>query len=315
MDEDLQHLAGRLRQDKTAREQLAALLAPELAAAQIGSAWERARPFLAGASSALVVLLAFLVPSLQEQWDRFRTRASIERYAAIGRTLMQQEHFASAEQAYGRALELAGMQREDLLEGQLRARVLRIYDTPEWRAKPDESVTEADFVYLLAAEGVSDHRQERASTLGAYGTYLAGLKRWVDAEANLKESVALDPSAATPHINLGNLYDDQGQGTQAEAEYRRAIELNPNEANAHYDLGLLLSETGRMPAAVEELSASVKLAPQDVLARVALAEVLEALKRYPESFAQTKAALKLAPGNDQAKALALRLAGEGRHKR
>jgi len=315
MDEDLQHLAERLRQDKAAREQLADLLAPELASARAGSAWERARPFLAGASSALVVLLAFLVPSLQEQWDRLRTRSSIERYAAIGRTLMQQEHYASAEQAYGRALELAGMQREDLLEGQLRARVLRIYDTPEWRAQPDQSVTEADFVYLLAAEGAADHRQERASTLGAYGTYLAGLKRWVDAEANLKESMALDPAAATPHINLGNLYDDQGKPAQAEAQYRRALELNPMEANAHYDLGLLLGETGRVPAAAEELSASVKLAPQDVLARVAFAEVLETLKRYPESLAQAAAALKLAPGNAQARALALRLRGETARRR
>ena len=227
---------------------------------------------------------------------------------------MQQEHYASAEQAYGRALELAGMQREDLLEGQMRARVLKIYDTPEWRAKPDESVTEADFVYLLAAERAEDHRHERASTLGAYGTYLAGLKRWVDSEANLKESIALDPAAVRPHINLGNLYDDQGKVALAEVEYRRALEINPADANAHYDLGLLLNESGRSSAAEKELAESVRLAPQDALAHVALAEVLEMLKRYPESLAQAEAALKLAPANEQAAALALRLKHRG-HRR
>jgi tetratricopeptide (TPR) repeat protein len=194
-----------------------------------------------------------------------------------------------------------------LLEGQLRARVLKIYDTPEWRAKPDESVTEADFAYLLAVEGAAEHAHERASTLGAYGAYLAGLKRWVDAEASLKESLALDAAAATPHIDLGNLYDDQGKMAQAESEYRRAIELSPKEANAHYDLGLLLNETGRAQAGAEELAASVQLAPQDVLARIALAEALETLKRIPESLAQAEAALRLAPGNAEAKSLVLRL--------
>lgn len=307
MSDDLQPLIDRLAADPQQRARLATLLAQDLASATPQSFWTRARPFLAGLSSAAVVLLAFLVPSMQDQWDRFKTREAIERYAQVGASLMQDEHYESAEQAYGRALELAGNQRLDLLEGQLRARVMRVYDDPAWNGKNDETITEADFLYLLELESARDKPAQRAATVGAYGVFLAGLKRWTEAESRLKEAAALDPKAAAPHIHLGNLFDDLGRSADAEAQYRAAIALNPREPNAHYDLGLLLEAAGRHSDAAAEFARSVQAAPQDVSNRIAWIEALQAEGKTAEAWQQCEAALRLAPDNAELSALAKRL--------
>lgn len=312
MSDDAEHWVAAVISDAQARRKLAAALAGELQLERRSTAWRRTRPVLAGLSSAAVILLAFLVPSLQDQWDRYKTRAAIDRYADVGRGLMHDEHYESAEQAYGRALELAGNQRMDLLEGQLRARVMRVYDSNEWRAKANESVTEADFLYLLQLEGRSNNPAEHATTLGAYGAYLAGLKRWSEAEKRLKEAMRADPKATAPHIHVGNLYDDLGRSAEAEAEYRRAIALDPREPNAHYNLGLLLNETKRAAMAEGEFKLAVDLDPQDAADQVALVETLAAEQKMADALAQAIAAQKLLPGNKDIAALVQRLSTDHR---
>jgi tetratricopeptide (TPR) repeat protein len=311
MNERVEHVAQGLANDEAGIRRLAALVATELQ--QRASLWQRARPFLAGLSSALVVLLAFLVPAIQEQWDRFKARDAVDRYALAGRNLLRNEHYESAEQAYGRALELAGTQRLDLLEGQLRSRVMRIYDTPEWVARPDDAISEADFVYLMELEPAATRRLERASTVGAYGVYLAGLRRWSDAEAALKEAAQLDPPSALPHIHLGNLYDDLNRPAAAEAEYRRALALEPREASAHFNLGLLLHGSGRTAAAAAEFSRAVDLAPDDAASRVQLIEALTALGQRHAALVQAELGLQRLPRDPDIQRLRQRLKAGNRH--
>jgi Tfp pilus assembly protein PilF len=299
MSSTADRLVDEVAANEEARHRLARMIADDLAQRDASSRWRRLRPFLAGLSSGAVLVLAFLLPSLQEQWDLHKTRSAIDRYAEVGRDLMRHEQYTAAEQAFGRALELSGNQRLDLLEGQLKAKVMRIYDTPEWRANPDEDIAEADFIYLLEIETAAEHPHERASTLGAYGAYLAGQKRLSDAESNLKEAIRLDATAAAPHIHLGNVYDDEDKSADAEAEYRRAIVLNPREANARYNLGLLLAATSRPALAETELRQSVALQPEDTTARLALIEVLEALGKNSDALQQAQAAAKLDPDNAQ----------------
>lgn len=214
--------------------------------------WSKARTFIAGASSAAVVLLAFLVPSLQDQWDRHETRLAVDRYVSVGDRLLQEGHYASAEQSYNRAVELAGYQRYDLIEKQLRARVMRVYEDPAWHGRTPDEVTEADYIYLLEVQRGPAQARERAATLSAYGVYLAGLNRLSDAEARLQESAALDPKSPDPHVNLGNLFDDLHRYTDAESQYRAALALDPKGASAAYNLGLLLLARNR-PAEAEPL--------------------------------------------------------------
>jgi tetratricopeptide (TPR) repeat protein len=256
-----QDLVASLLADPQARRSLVEALASDLKSSARDSFWQRARPFLAGASSALVVLLAFLIPSLQDQWDRYQTRAAVDRYAAVGEKLMQDGQFQSAEQAFARAVELAGFQRNDLLENQIRSRVMRVYENPEWRGAVTEDVTEADFVYLLETEKGPASGWRRASTLAAYGAFLASKNRLREAEARLAESIQLDARNADAHVHLGNVYDDLKRPADAEREYRRAIALNPDETNAHYNLGLLLAEQQRNSEAETELRVALARNP------------------------------------------------------
>lgn len=267
------NLVDSLLADPQARQRLSQALAADLKAAGKDSFWQRARFFLAGASSALVVLLAFLIPSLQDQWDRYQTRAAVDRYAAIGQQLMQDGQYQSAEQAFTRAVELAGFQRHDLLENQIRSRVMRVYENEEWRGPVAEDVTEADFAFLLQTETGQAAATRRAATLAAYGAFLAGKKRYRDAEARLQESIQLDTRNADAHVHLGNVYDDLKRPADAEREYRRAIALEPGETNAHYNLGLLLMEQQRNSEAETELRLALARNPGNAEITKALADL------------------------------------------
>jgi Flp pilus assembly protein TadD len=259
--------------------------------------WSRARTFLAGASSASVVLLAFLIPSLQDQWDRHESRQAVDRYVAVGERLMQEGHFASAEQSFDRAVELAGYQRYDLIEKQIRARVMRVYEDPSWRGETPEEITEADYIYLLEVQKAPARARERAATLAAYGVFLAGMNRLPDAEARFKEAVQVDPKNADAHVNLGNLFDDLRRASDAEREYRAAMALDPKGVSARYNLGLLLMARGR-PAEAEPVFRSILAnGPGDSDVRLGLVESLDAQGKRDAARNEARAALEVDPAN------------------
>ncbi len=41
-------------------------------------------PFLASLGGATVMILAFFIPSLQDQWDRYQSRKVIEEFVTLG---------------------------------------------------------------------------------------------------------------------------------------------------------------------------------------------------------------------------------------
>ena len=291
------HLVNLLKSDAELRRLMAAELAREMNSAKHATFWTRARPFIAGASSALVVLLAFLIPSLQDQWDRYKTRAAVEHYAAIGERLLQSGHFATAEQAFNRATELAGNQRHDLLEKQMQSRIMRIYDNPEWRGKVSGEISEADFIYLLESESATGEKREKAVTLAAYGAYLAGENRLNDAEARLKESLALDAHSADAEIHLGNVYDDLKRPEAAEQAYRRAIGIDPHESSAHYNLALLLQERGRATEAEAEYRVILESGTRSSDVLLGLIDSLESQGKRSAALHIAQAELALEPGN------------------
>ena len=96
-------------------------------------------------------------------------RVAVDRYVQIGRNLMRSGQYDSAEGAFNRAVELSGNQRLDLIEDQTRARVMRIYDDPQWRGEVEEDIREADFVYLLALESFA--RRCQAPCRDAHGLW------------------------------------------------------------------------------------------------------------------------------------------------
>jgi tetratricopeptide (TPR) repeat protein len=78
----------------------------------------------------------------------------------------------------------------------------------------------------------------------------------------LKKSIALDPSLAEAHLQLGNLYSDQKKYADSIPEYQRALELNSDLADAHYRLGQAYVHTGNKEQAQEQLQAYQKIREQ-----------------------------------------------------
>jgi len=53
----------------------------------------------------------------------------------------------------------------------------------------------------------------------------------------LKKAIALDPSSADEHLQLGNLYSQRRQYAEAVPEYQEALKLSPNVPDGHFRLG------------------------------------------------------------------------------
>lgn len=243
------------------------------------SPWQRYRSFLAGLASGAVLVLAFLVPSVQEQWNLYRSGKVIDQYARIGRQLHAQGQYSAAERAFDKAVDMSEGRRLDLLEWQLRSHVQRVNEDPEWRGRVPDDLADGDFLYLLEIQAGAGREKDRAATLAAYGAWLVSLHRPAEATRRLEEAERLDPANPAVHVNLGNLWDDRRDPGRAEAEYRRALEIAPDNPAALYDLGTLLLETSRSGEALVPLQRYVELKPDDAEGLQRLAEATGASRR------------------------------------
>ncbi len=266
-----------LLRDTSVREQLVDILAEELEARRRPSLWRRLQPWLAGAASALVTVMAFFLPSLQEQWDRLQSRRVIQRYVELGRDFMSEGRYKVAEETFAKAFELSENRRLDIEEERLDAKVARVNEDPEWGENNPEGLDESDFLYLLnLQEGRGpEHAREQARTLNSYGVFLTAEKRWAEADTVFRRSLRLDSTVVSAWVHLGNLEADRDRPAEAEAAYRRALALDARSLSANYNLGLLLAQDGRAPEAEAALRRAVEAAPGDADALRVLADQLE----------------------------------------
>jgi tetratricopeptide (TPR) repeat protein len=220
-------------------------------------------PLLVSMGSASVMILAFLIPSLQDQWDRYQSRRIIQQYARMGDEFVREENFTMAEQAFAKAFELSEEQRLDIEVKRLSAKVNLIYQDPVWGSKPPEGLEEVDFQFLLHLQNGPKHKRERASIMTSYGVYLATIGKPKEAEKTIHDAIRLNPREVLAYINLGNLMDEQGRRSEAEQAYRRAISLAPQNVRAHYNLGLLFLEQRKFKESEQEFSKAIQLDPHD----------------------------------------------------
>lgn len=224
---------------------------------------KKAWPYVATLSSASVMILAFFIPSIQDQWDRYQSRKVIGQYVSLGDEFMEEERYDLAESAYQKAFELSVQTRLELEMKRLKARVHRMSMVVDWGARPPKDLEEVDFQLLLHLQKGAEHDKERAFTLNSYASFLAGSKKLKEAEAALQEALSIEPNSAMHHLNLGNLQDQAGQKGEALKSYLKALELEPKNVNAHYNLGLLYVEMGKHQEAKKAFSEALQLAPDD----------------------------------------------------
>ena len=78
-------------------------------------------------------------------------------------------------------------------------------------------------------------------------------------ESLLRSATALDPAFADAHLELGNVYQAEGQYSSALPEYQAAVRLKPDLAAAHYRLAQVYKRNGDKPGAQREFEAYERL--------------------------------------------------------
>ncbi len=214
-------------------------------------------------SGALITLLAFLIPSLQDQWDRFQSRQVIERYVGLGERFMTEKHYDQAEEAFQKAFDLSENRRLDIDELRLQAHIQQINQNPYWRNQPPKDLKEIDFQYLLGMQTGKAEQKDRAVTQGVYGCYLVSVGRFQDAKQAFDEAIRLNPNSGENYINYANLLDDLGDEAGAEKAYVQGLALSPGDAFGHYNYALLLEREKRNAESLTHLETAHQLAPND----------------------------------------------------
>ena len=103
-------------------------------------------------------------------------------------------------------------------------------------------LSEADALFALA------ERQFRAGHL-------------IEAAATYRNLIAIRPTDAEVHNNLGNVLSAQGKIDEAADQYQRAVTLKPGLPEAHNNLGNVLRDRGELDQALAGYEMAVQLRP------------------------------------------------------
>ncbi|HEX2566555.1 MAG TPA: tetratricopeptide repeat-containing glycosyltransferase family protein [Burkholderiales bacterium] len=158
--------------------------------------------------------------------------------------------------------------------------------------------------------------RELGGLLAARGQSLQSIGDLDAAAECYEEAVALDPSQAPAHNNLGNIYLALGRPNEAAACFRSAIAADAALAEAHLNLGALLHRSGELGEAVECYRAALALRPGLAEASLNLGHLLE--ERGDAAAARDCYEAAVAARPDMAEAhfnLALRLLQAGDFRR
>jgi tetratricopeptide (TPR) repeat protein len=127
------------------------------------------------------------------------------------------------------------------------------------------------------------------------GDLLAAQSLIDDAEAEFRRAAELDPRLASAVMKLGMAMETRGRFEEAAAFYRRAIAIAPDYPEAHCNLGDAMAKLDRLEPAIEAYSDAIALNPQLVEAYANRASALDRAGRYAEALADAQHAMALRP--------------------
>jgi arylsulfatase A-like enzyme/tetratricopeptide (TPR) repeat protein len=111
---------------------------------------------------------------------------------------------------------------------------------------------------------------------------LIGLRRFDEAEGELKGILSTHPKCPLAHFNLGLLYEEEARLREAREAYTTEIELNPNIVPARFNLANLLLRAGDVAAAEDQLRQLLQGKPDEPRANLFMARALLARSANPE---------------------------------
>lgn len=124
---------------------------------------------------------------------------------------------------------------------------------------------------------------------------LVSLNRLPEAEAELREAVRLQPDSSEWHGRLGRILMEQKRWPEAEAETREAVRLDPAKAVWHNNLGWVLQFQNKLADAEVEYRRAVEIEPNNVLFLANLGWCRANQKKWAEAEADLRTVVKLKP--------------------
>jgi tetratricopeptide (TPR) repeat protein len=122
----------------------------------------------------------------------------------------------------------------------------------------------------------------------AYGTALAVLSEFDEAEIQQRAELQVSPGSELPFVSLASVALKRHRPAEALASAQRAVQLAPESAESHYVLGRACLELGQDEQAVHELEWASKLAPGSPEVHFNLAKAY-AKSKLPEKAEQERA--------------------------
>jgi tetratricopeptide (TPR) repeat protein len=122
----------------------------------------------------------------------------------------------------------------------------------------------------------------------AYGTALAALSKFDEAEIQLRAELKISPESELPYVSLASVALKRYRPAEALSAAQRAVQLAPDSAESHYALGRACLELGQHEQAVHELELASKLAPGSPEVHFNLAKAY-AKAKLPEKAEQERA--------------------------
>jgi arylsulfatase A-like enzyme/Tfp pilus assembly protein PilF len=143
------------------------------------------------------------------------------------------------------------------------------------------------------------------AALEALGIAYSQVNRMSEADEAFQAMLALDPSNARAHLNVGVLRLRQGRPVEAEASLRLALSAQPTFSSAYTPLGVALSEQGRLDESIDAWRRAVELDDSEHLALFNLTVALAEAGRGDDARAAALEFLRSAPPRTYADELAL----------
>lgn len=134
-----------------------------------------------------------------------------------------------------------------------------------------------------------------ADALHFLGVIAYQVGRHHDAVQFIARAIAIRPSKASYHCNLGLAYQALSELEQSEQCFQRAIHLRPDNAVAHNNLGVILLEQGRAEDATQCFEQAKRFGSNDPEAYNNLGKSLRAQGKLDQAIANLETALRLKP--------------------
>jgi len=122
-----------------------------------------------------------------------------------------------------------------------------------------------------------------------------------EAIAQLQLAIKENPTLTTAHVNLGALYQVQGDYKSAEASYREAVAIEPRSFDGQYGLGLVLQLMDRLGEAVASYLRALAIDPEDFHANLNLATAYLQERHPRQALPYAEQAVALDPENGPAR--------------